>query len=128
MNAPHTLLRTWAEQQGVDAAAFAAGGTRLAVTYDTVRVHLVELRGRGLLVEARVVDLPVAPAARTTLVEKALKTAAARMRSSGAALTTDEAQSALWLQRRLAAESDTEALTSAVEDLVNEVELWRKVI
>lgn len=126
-SAPHSLLSTWAEQQGIPAAAFTDAG-RLAVTFDTVRVHLADVRGRSVLVEARIADLPVAPVPRATVVEKALKTAAARLRASAVSLTTDEAAGALWLQRHVAADADTESLTSAVEDLVNEVELWRKVI
>lgn len=123
-----TLIEHWAERQGIPADAYAAGGTRLAVTFDTVRVHLVDLRGRAVLVEARIADLPVAPAARATVIEKALKVAAARLRASAVSLTTDDADSALWLQRRIPADAGPELLTSAVEDLVNEVELWRKVI
>lgn len=126
-SAPHPLLSTWAEQQGIPAAAFTDAG-RLAVTFDTVRVHLADVRGRSVLVEARIADLPVAPVPRATVVEKALKLAAGRMRDSAVALTVDETDSALWLQRRLAPDADPESLTSAVEDLVNEVELWRKVI
>lgn len=123
-----TLIRHWADQQGIPADAHAPGGGRLAVTYDTVRVHVADLRGRAVLVEARVADLPVVATARGQTVEKAMKTAAARIRTSAVSLTTDDAASALWLQTHVAADADPESLTSAVEDLVNEVELWRKVI
>ena len=106
----------------------APGSSRVSISFDTVRAHLQGLPGNQLLIEARVCDLPSSQSAVERLVEKALTVSLGRLRDNPSVLTIDDVGSALWLQRRLAVSVSTERLDSAVEQLVNEVEIWRAVL
>ncbi len=124
------LIQRWALAQNLvsaDAAARQNSG-RLAVTVDTVRVHLVEISAGRVLVEARVTDVPLAEREKTELLDRVLKAATARMRHSGITLTVDAAESAFWLQSTVQADAELKTLTQAVEQLTQEVELWRKAL
>jgi hypothetical protein len=126
------LIQRWAVVQNLlDADSNAATGKsldRLAVTVDTVRVHLIEISAGRVLVEARVTDVLLAEREKAELLERMLKAATARMRHSGITLAVDAAESAFWLQSTVQADAELKTLTSVVEQLTHEVELWRKAL
>ena len=124
------LIQRWALAQNLVSADAAArqNSDRLAVTVDTVRVHLVEISAGRVLVEARVTDVPLAEREKTELLDRVLKAATARMRHSGITLAVDAAESAFWLQSTVQADAELKKLTQAVEQLTQEVELWRKAL
>ena len=124
------LIQRWALAQNLVSADASArqNSDRLAVTVDTVRVHLVEISAGRVLVEARVTDVPLAEREKTELLDRVLKAATARMRHSGITLAVDAAESAFWLQSTVQADAELKKLTQAVEQLTQEVELWRKAL
>lgn len=111
-----------------DSAAQLQGQGRWSVTFDQVRVHLLALHDDQVLVQARVTDVPSTPSESEKLMTRALQTASARMRETDVGLCADADGSALWLQVRLPTRSASHQLHQAVERLVQEVELWRRVL
>ena len=126
------LIKRWAFSQNLLGAssdlATAKSLDRLAVTVDTVRVHLIEISAGRVLVEARVTDVLLAEREKAELLERMLNVATARMRHSGITLTIDAADSAFWLQSTVQADAELKTLTAVVEQLTHEVELWRKAL
>ena len=93
---------------------------------DSVRVCLGELPSGALIVESKVIVLPLAERERDALVEKATRLAWARMCHSRARLVSDAGSTSMWLQIVLPGTASDEQLSLSIEDLVNEVERWRK--
>lgn len=120
-----SAIERWAQHMGVPAPE---QPNHLALTIDTARVHLRRIQGGQLMVEGRVCDLPETATVRSRLVERALQLSLARSRTSLCHPAVDEDQSALWLQQRIDAPDDLNAVDQAVEDLVNEIELWRRAL
>lgn len=118
-------IERWAQHMGLPAPD---QPSQLALTVDAARVHLRSIQAGQLMVEARVCDLPETPAVRSRLVERALQLSLARARKSLCHPAVDEDQSALWLQQRIEAPDDLQAVDQAVESLVNEIELWRQAL
>lgn len=120
-----SAIERWARHMGLPAPQQA---DHLALTIDKARVHLRHIQSGQLMVEGRVCDLPETASVRSRLVERALQLSLARSRASLCHPAVDENQSALWLQQRIDAPDDLHALDQAVEDLVNEIELWRQAL
>ena len=121
------LIQQWAAANGLKLPPNTAPG-QLSLTIDRVRVHLVPFQDGAILVEARVRDLPSAPAERAALLQKALTISTARMAEAAAGPVVDPACSVLKLQSCVQAQSSTEELDKAVSVIVNEVEFWRGVL
>ncbi len=131
MSASHNdLISHWAVAQNLMTAEQAAGQNidRLAVSVDTVRVHLVEISAGRVLLEARVLDMPLAEREKTEMLERMMKAATARMRLTGITLSVDANESAFWLQSSVQADAEIERVSQAVAQLTQEVELWRKAL
>jgi hypothetical protein len=124
------LIKRWALAQNLinSDAIVGQGMERFALSVDTVRVHLVEISAGRVLVEARVLDVPLAEREKSDLLERMMKAATARMRFSGMTLSVDAADSAFWLQSSVQADADIKTLSQVVEQLTQEVELWRKAL
>ena len=122
-----SLIQQWCESRGLPPDGEPALGYR-AVVIDNVRVRLNELRSGAILVESQIGALPVSERERDPLILKFMKLAVPRMRHSRARLVSDSEATALWLQISLAGTSSEDQLSLAIEDLVNEVERWRKVM
>lgn len=123
VNAP-SLINEWAEFEGLTVAS-SGPSRRLAVTFDRVRVHLVETPGQGVLVESRIADIPLNLGERDRLIQRAMTTSTARLRDSAVTLCADKDACCLLLQVQVPSGSDVRAMSSAVQNLVNEVDLWR---
>ncbi|NBS63073.1 MAG: hypothetical protein EBT33_01830 [Betaproteobacteria bacterium] len=121
------MIQQWAAANGLKLPP-TAPPDQLSLTIDRVRVHLVTFRSGEILVEARVRDLPSAPAEQAALLRKALALSTARMAEVAAGPVVDPACSFLKLQARVPAQSGTEELDKAVSVIVNEVEFWRGVL
>lgn len=122
-----TVITHWCKQRGL-AAADNPQASHRAVVVDNVRVCLGELPSGALVVESKIAVLPLADRERDALVDKASRLAVGRICHSRARLVADAGATALWLQVVLPGTSGDEQLSLAVEDLVNEVERWRKVM
>jgi hypothetical protein len=120
-----TLIAQWCKDHGLDVDVNPQLGYR-AVVVDNVRVRLGELPTGALVVESQVAPLPLSDRDREVLVDKALRLSFGRMRASRARCVTDSEATALWLQIVLPGTASQEQLSVAVEDIVNEVERWRK--
>lgn len=127
MPAPSNLIQKWAAEHDISVAG-GVSPERLSLTIDRVRVHLVALRSREILVEARVIDLPEAGVQRDKLLERVMTSATARMRDSAMTLTVDANAVSIWLQTRVGIEAFTDQLDQAIAKLVSEVEMWRGVL
>jgi hypothetical protein len=120
----HSLIDQWAGEQGLQLDTM--GGRRpVALTVDSVRVHLRELPQSNILVHARVIDIPRDNSGRDNALRQAMSVATGRMRQSSAILAADPDGASLWLQLTVPGDSTTDQLGQAVEHLVNEVENWR---
>lgn len=119
-----SLITEWAELEGLRLDT-AGPSRRLAVTFDRVRVHLFETPGQGVLVESRIADIPLNLSERDRLIQRAMVTSTGRLRDSAVTLCADKDACALLLQVQVPAGSDVRAMSSAVQNLVNEVDLWR---
>ncbi|MEY3665379.1 MAG: hypothetical protein RLZZ153_1561 [Pseudomonadota bacterium] len=119
-------VRQWLHHRGLPTETVQASSP-LAVVFDRVRVSM-HPRPAGLLLETQLSALPAAPAARDSLLERALRTAAARVRHQAATLGVDDAAGALWLQQLVPHEMSVEALDEVVGALVNETEYWRSTL
>ena len=131
MSASHNdLISRWAVAQNLMTAEQAAGQSieRFAVSVDSVRVHLVEISAGRVLVEARVLDMPLPEREKSELLERMMKAATARMRLTGITLSVDANEAAFWLQSSVQADADIEYVSQAVAQLTQEVELWRKAL
>lgn len=122
------LIPQWIQSLNLPDADQPLGQDRWSVTFDQVRVHLMALHDDQVLLQARITDVPSSPSESEKLLTRALQTASARMRETDVGLCADEDGSALWLQVRLPARSATHQLNQAVERVVQEVELWRRVL
>jgi hypothetical protein len=120
----HSLIDQWAGEQGLQLDTM-GGRQPVALTVDSVRVHLRELPEGNILAHARVIDIPRDPSGRDNALSRALSVATGRMRSSPAVLAADADGASLWLQMTVAGDSSAHDLGQAVEHLVNEVENWR---
>lgn len=118
------LITQWASQQGLNPHEAGAPG-RLSINLDRVRLHLVALDAERVLLETRVLDLPLAAHERERALEQALRLATARLRDGAAALAAHEDGQSLWLQATLPAEAGIAALTELAEQVCNEADLWR---
>jgi hypothetical protein len=85
-------------------------------------------RSDGLLLETRLATLPAAAAARDAILERALRSSAARVRSTVACVSVDDAAGALWLQQLIPSSVSPDALDEVVGALVNETEHWRSAL
>jgi hypothetical protein len=121
-----TLIEQWCAHHGLHVEASPQLGHR-PIVVDNVRVRLGELQSGAFVVESQFAPLPLADREREVLVEKALRLSYKRMRFSRVRCVTDSEATALWLQIVLPGTVSEEQLSLAVEDLVNEVERWRKV-
>ena len=124
------LIKRWALAQNLVTVEVADSQnmTRFALTVDAVRVHLIEISAGRVLVEARVLDVPLAERDKSDLLERMMKAATGRMRQSGITLTMDSAESAFWLQSTVQADAELKTISQVVEQLTEEVELWRKAL
>ncbi len=120
-----TVIAQWCKSYGLDVDGNPQLGYQ-AVVVDSVRVRLGELPSGALVVESQVAPLPLADRNREILVDKALRLSYGRMRGSRARCVIDSETTALWLQIVLPGTASPEQLSFAVEDIVNEVERWRK--
>ena len=127
MTATANLIQKWAAENSISVPG-GVSPERLSLTIDRVRVHLVALRSREILVEARVMDLPEADSQRDKLLERVMRNATARMRDSAMTLTVDADAVSIWLQTRVGIEAFTDQLDQAIAKLVSEVEMWRGVL
>lgn len=127
MNLVTTLIESWAHSIGCHPGT-PLREPKLSVSFDQVRVHLSELPNHTLLIESRVCDLPTTPTEQDRVVTRLLSISLARMQSNPASLCVDAEHNALWLQRRLSKEITLDQLNTAVESLVNEIDLWRSLI
>lgn len=122
-----SLISEWAESEGLQTGV-TGPARRLAVTFDRVRVHLLELPSKGILVESRIADIPLNPSDRDRLIQRAMSTSTGRLRDSAVTLCADKEASSLLLQIQVPPGSDVRTMTAAVQSLVNEVDLWRAVL
>ncbi|MEK0416857.1 MAG: hypothetical protein RI949_863 [Pseudomonadota bacterium] len=123
----HSLIGEWAQDAGLELQV--QGPSRqLSVTVDRVRVHLLELPSKGILIESRIMDLPLNPLDRDRMVRRAMGFSVGRLRDSSAALVADAQASCLMLQRQLIDPSSARQVGTAIEQLVNEVDLWRAAL
>ena len=124
------LIKRWALAQNLVTVEVADSQniSRFALTVDAVRVHLIEISAGRVLLEARVLDMPLAEREKSDLLERLMKAATARMRQSGITLTVDAAESAYWLQSTVQADAELQKMSNVVEQLTQEVELWRKAL
>ena len=119
------LLERWAQSQQLGPVS---NSRRFSVTFDQVRLHLIELHPGQVVLQARICDLPTATTQRERTTERALHIALARARASHSHLMVDEDQSAFWLQRRARPGADVSDLDQEVEGLINDIELWRTAL
>jgi hypothetical protein len=119
------LIEQWAQSMGL---APLNAQRKLSLTVDQVRLHVLEVQPGQLAIEARICEVPTLPAARERTMERVLKIALGRARDSDNHLMVDDEQSAFWLQKRISALAPVQALDKAVEDLVNDIELWRQAL
>lgn len=121
------LIQSWALSHGIEPNDGSVRN-RVAVTFDRVRVHLIDLSGRGMIAEARLVLLPAAPRERDRLIERALSLAAGRMLQTPVRLCAQEEGDALWLQIDVPDACGIAEIDAAVGRLVDEVELLRGIL
>jgi hypothetical protein len=119
-----SVIDRWCSKRGLATP----GGAAQAIVVDNVRVSLAELPSGLLVIESKVMVLPLAERERDALVERAARLALGRLRFSRARLVADADASGLWLQVVLPGMASDEQISEAVEDLVNEVERWRKAV
>lgn len=122
-----SAIDRWRRQRGLAAPAGAPSGAQ-AIVVDNVRVSLAELPSGMLVIESKMMALPLSERERDTLVERAGQLALGRLRYSVARLVADADASSLWLQAVLPGMASDEQISQTVEDLVNEVERWRKAL
>ena len=121
------LINAWASEQGLS-RRIDVPGAALSFTLGDVRVTLRELSQSNILITARVADIPLDATGKDNLLRRALEMALGRVRDSACVLTADSPGGSLWLQLRADAVATTRELGARVEDLVNEVDLWREVL
>jgi len=121
------LIESWAQSHGIEPGDGSVRN-RVAVTFDRVRVHLIDLGGRGMIAEARLVLLPAAERERDRVIERALSLAAGRLLQTPVRLCAQEQGDALWLQIDVAESSSIAEIDLAVGRLVDEVELLRGIL
>lgn len=121
------LILQWRVRHGLAADPAPALGYQPA-TVDSVRLRFSELPSGEVLVESRLAPLPQAPAERDRMLEKAMKVSAAKLPLTVGGLTVDPDGAALWLQATMSGQADLAQFDQTVEQLVNEVEQWRKVL
>lgn len=119
------LIERWAQAQDLGPVN---NNRKFAVTFDQVRVHLLEIHPGQVILQARVCDIPGPVAQREQTIERAMRIALAQARTSSSNLSVDEEQSAFWLQRRVGSGADLQDLDQAVECLINDIELWRTAL
>ena len=119
------LIERWAQSLDLGPVS---NNRRFAVTFDQVRLHVVEIYPGQVAIEARICDLPTPATVRDRTIERMLKIALGRARASANHVMVDEDQSAFWLQHRLPAGSDLAELELAVERLINDIDLWRQAL
>lgn len=122
-----SVIDRWCRQRGLIAPGGTPPGVQ-AIVVDNVRVSLAELPSGMLVIESKLIALPLSERERDTLVERTARLALGRLRYSRARLVADADASALWLQLVLPGMASDEHISQAVEDLVNEVERWRKAL
>ena len=131
MNRSHassvSLLAEWATLEKLPDVP--AGPLRqLTVNLDRVRLKLSENPDGSLLLESRIKDLPMEEQDREGILRSAMKTATGRIQSSRSRLVADASASGLFLQRVLAAGSTPADVSQAVEQLANDVDVWRATL
>jgi len=119
------LIEEWAQARNLGPVT---NPRHFAVTFDSVRVHLLEVHPGQLAIESRISDLPVQPTSRERSIERVMAIALGRARSSEHHVMLDEHRSAFWLQRRLPSGLQPAQLDTAVEELINDIDLWRKAL
>ena len=119
------IISRWCAQRGLEVTPSTVLGYQ-AVVVDTVRVRLGESSSGAIVVESQIAALPLSEREKDAMVDKAMRLAVGRMRHSQARLVSDPEATMLTLQTVLPGTSSDERLSQAVEDLVNEVEKWRK--
>lgn len=119
------LIERWAQSQNLGPVT---NNRRFAVTFDQVRVHLLELHPGQVVLEARIADVPTVQTTHERTLNRILQIALARARASSSHLMVDDEQSAFWLQRRLRPGAGTDDLDSELEQLVNDIEFWRTAL
>ena len=119
------LIEQWAQSMDLGPVS---NNARFAVTFDQVRLHLLEIHPGQVMIEARICDIPTLPTQRDPTLERVMKIALGRALASPNHVMVDDNQSAIWLQRRLDKEADVQQLDLAVEGLINDIDLWRKAL
>jgi hypothetical protein len=121
------LIESWAQSHGIEPSDGSVRN-RVAVTFDRVRVHLIDLGGRGMIAEARLVLLPAAERERDRVIERSLSLAAGRLLQTPVRLCAQEQGDALCLQIDVPESSSIAEIDIAVGRLVDEVELLRGIL
>ena len=119
------LIERWAQSQDLGPVS---NPRRFAVNIDQARIHLLELHPGQCVIESRICELPVAPGQQEKMLLRALHISLARARDSASQLVVDDDASSFWLQRRLQPGAGLEELDSNIEELVNDIELWRTAL
>jgi len=100
---------------------------RLTVLVDNHRIHIHPgLEGR-LILEARILSLPLERGERERILDSALRLSCGRLRADLAGLAVDPAAESLWLQRALQIERSSMDLDLALAEFVTELESWLSV-
>lgn len=100
---------------------------RLTVLVDNHRIHVHPgLEGR-LVLEARILSLPIERGERERILDSALRLSCGRLRADPSGLAVDAAADSLWLQRALQNDRLGMDLDMALAEFITELENWHSV-
>lgn len=119
------VLQEWARSHGMELQPRERDGRIACDVDDRYRLYLYPMPEGRLLVEARVIDLPLEGDARERLVFEALHNATGRIRDQRERLVADAAGTMLSLQLEIPTDEGVEALNDALGDFLNHLAAWR---
>jgi hypothetical protein len=93
---------------------------------DGPRVECLEQPGQGLLLSARVRDLPDDPAQREALLRRVLSLALGRLKTRREVLSLDAQAETLRLHRLLPGNVHLDGFHDALETFLNGLDFWRR--
>ena len=119
------VLSEWAASRGIHLTPRARDG-RIAFNVDgAYRIYVYPAPDSTLMLESRILDLPMDANTRERMVFDSLTLATARMRNHSSRLTVDEQQTMLLLQTELRSDEGMQTLTDTLTDFVNCLAEWR---
>lgn len=125
---PARAIESYMSRHRLSANALRADGRLTLLIDEQYRVHMHPALAGRVVLEARIVTLPLDRAERERVLERALRLACVRLQKHADGIFVDRYAEALWLQQMVAPTDEDDDIDLQLADFVNALARWIEAI